>query len=249
MKVLILAGGFGSRLSEYSKDIPKPMVIIANKPILWHIMSHYAYYEHKEFFIALGYKSQIVINYFKRFEHEILDSNEECLKIRILENDWIINFIQTGLHTMTGGRVKRLSKYINDKIFFLTYGDGLSNIDMKKQLDFHKKNKKLVTISAVRPPARFGFLQIEGDEVKSFREKSQLDEGWINGGFFIIHKDFINYIQDDTTFLEKEPLIYASKINELYAYKHKNFWQCMDTQRDKENLEKIIKKINLPWIK
>ena len=226
MKVVILAGGTGTRLSEYTHSIPKPMVKINNKPIIHHIMDHYSKYGFKDFYIALGYKGNIIKKYFKK-----------------KFNNWNINLIDTGKSTMTGGRLKRLKKYLGDETFFMTYGDGISNIDLDKLLRFHKKNQSLVTLSAVRPPARFGAIKIKGNKVKLFKEKSKLDEGWINGGFFVVEPKFLNFIKGDVTFLEKEPLEKVAKKKQLLAYKHHGFWQCMDTKRDKDYLEKIIKKI------
>ena len=223
-KVVILAGGLGTRLSEYTKKIPKPMVKIKNKPILVHIMEHYASYGFNTFYIALGYKGKIIQNYFKKKKFK----------------NWNINLIKTGLKTMTGGRIKRLKKELNNDTFFMTYGDGLSNINLKKLLNFHKKNKKLVTLSAVRPPARFGAIKLEGNKVKFFKEKDKMDEGWINGGFFVMEPKFLNFIKNDQTFLEREPLEKATKLNQLMAFKHKGFWQCMDSKKDKDKLEKII---------
>ena len=225
MKVVLLAGGFGTRLSEYTKTIPKPMVSIAGKPLLIHIMELYAKYGFNDFYIALGYKGDVIKKYFKKNNFK-----------------WKITLVPTGLDTMTGGRIKRLNKYIGNETFMMTYGDGVSNVNLKKLLKFHKKNKKMVTMTAVRPPARFGVIKLKGNKITYFKEKSKLDEGWINGGFFIMEPSFFKYIKDDQTFLEKEPLENVSKINELYAYKHDGFWQCVDTKRDKDNLEKIFKK-------
>ena len=225
MKVVILAGGFGTRISEYSKTIPKPMIEVKKKPILVRIMEHYSKFGFKEFYIALGYKGNVIKQYFKRKKF-----------------NWKINLIDTGLNTMTGGRLKRLKKYIKNDRFFLTYGDGLSNVDIKKLLKFHKKNKNLITLTAVRPPARFGAIKLSGNKVKVFKEKDIMDEGWINGGFFVIEPKFLDYIKGNNTFLEKEPLEKASKEGELFAFKHNGFWQCMDTKRDKDKLEKILKK-------
>ena len=223
-KVVILAGGFGSRISEYTKTIPKPMIAINKKPILLHIIEHYAKFGFNDFYIALGYKGHIIKKYFKKTKFK-----------------WNINLIDTGLNTMTGGRIKRLKKYLKNETFFLTYGDGVSDINLKKLLKFHKKNKNLVTLSAVRPPARFGAIKLSGNKVKVFKEKDVMDEGWINGGFFVIEPKFLDYIKNDSTFLEKEPLEKASKAGQLFAYKHEGFWQCMDTKRDKDKLEKILK--------
>ena len=225
MKVVILAGGFGTRLAEYTNLVPKPMVKLNNKPIIYYIMKHFSNYGFNEFYIALGYKGNVIRDYFKKNSFK-----------------WKINLIETGLKTMTGGRIKKLKKYLDDEVFFMTYGDGISNINLKKLLRFHKKNKKaLVTMTAVRPPARFGAIKIKGNKVSVFREKSKIDEGWINGGFFVMSKKFLNYIEKSSTYLEKSPLEKAAKKNQLYAFKHNGFWHCMDTKRDKDNLEKILK--------
>ena len=224
MKVVILAGGIGTRLSEYTHLVPKPMVKLNNKPIIYYIMKHFSNYGFKEFYIALGYKGNVIKDYFKKNSFK-----------------WKINLIETGLKTMTGGRIKKLKKYLDDEVFFMTYGDGISNINLKKLLRFHKNKKALVTMTAVRPPARFGAIKIKGNKVSVFREKSKIDEGWINGGFFVMNKKFLNYIEKSSTYLEKSPLEKAAKKNQLYAFKHNGFWQCMDTKRDKDNLEKILK--------
>ena len=223
MKVIILAGGFGTRLSEYTKTIPKPMIYVGGKPILFHIMKSYAKYGFKDFYIALGYRGEIIKKFFnKKFF------------------DWNVNLIETGKNTMTGGRLKRLKKYIGKETFMMTYGDGLSNVNLKKLLKFHEKNKKLVTLTAVRPPARFGVLKFKGPYVSYFKEKSKLDEGWINGGFFVMEPEFLKFIKNDNTYLEREPLENISKKKELTAFRHEGFWQCMDTKRDKDSLNKIL---------
>ena len=226
MKVVILAGGFGTRLSEYTKSIPKPMVKINGKPILIHIIDHYLKYGFDNFYIALGYKGNFIKEYFKK-----------------KKLNFKVNLIDTGLKTMTGGRLKRLKKQLGNDTFLLTYGDGISNVNLDKLVKFHKKNKKLITLTAVRPPARFGAIKILGKKVKTFKEKSKLDEGWINGGFFVVEPKFLNFIKGDKTFLEREPLERASKNNQLLAFKHNGFWQCMDTKRDKDFLEQKLKKI------
>ena len=224
MKVVILAGGFGTRLSEYTKVIPKPMVKINNKPIINYIIEHYSKYGFREFYIATGYKGKVIKEYFKnRFKNK---------KIHIID---------TGQRTMTGGRLKRLTPYLKDT-FLMTYGDGISNVNIKSLVKFHKKKKKLATLTAVRPPARFGALKIKKGKILYFKEKSKLDESWINGGFFVIEPEFLNYIKNDHTFLERDPLEKACKRKELNAYIHKGFWQCMDTKRDKDYLEKILKR-------
>ena len=223
MKVILLAGGFGTRLSEHTKTIPKPMINIAGKPMLLHIMKLYAKYGYKDFYIALGYKGEIIKKFFnKKFF------------------DWNIHLIETGENTMTGGRLKRLKKYIGKETFMMTYGDGLSNVNLKKLLKFHKKNKKLTTLTAVRPPARFGTLKLNGQYVSYFKEKSKLDEGWINGGFFVMEPEFLKFIKNDNTYLEREPLEAATKKGQLIAFRHEGFWQCMDTKRDMDRLNKIL---------
>tara|TARA_B100000767_G_C19719207_1_gene516459 strand:+ start:174 stop:875 length:702 start_codon:yes stop_codon:yes gene_type:complete len=225
MKVVILAGGLGSRISEYTKTIPKPMISINGKPLIYYIMEHYAKYGFNEFYIALGYKGEIIKKYFHR--KKVLN--------------WKINLIHTGLKTMTGGRLKRLKKYLGDETFMLTYGDGLSNVNLKRLLRFHKNNKKTVTMTAVRPPARFGAIKFKGNKVSYFKEKSKLNEGWINGGFFVIEPNFLKLIKNDKTIMEREPLEKTSKNGNLVAFKHYDFWQCMDTKRDKIILEETLK--------
>ena len=242
MKVIILAGGLGTRLSEYTDRIPKPMVEIGGKPILWHIMSKYAFYNHKEFFVALGYKGEKIKEYFLNFKSLSSDfsidlkTNKKTL-YEANQVDWKVSLIQTGQETMTGGRVKRLEKYVDDETFLLTYGDGLANIDLNELLKFHKSHGKMITVTAVRPPARFGELAIKNNSVIEFREKPQINEGWINGGFFVIEPDFLQFIKDDYTVLEQEPLRKAASMGQMMAYKHEGFWQCMDTKRDHDYLE------------
>ena len=223
MKVIILAGGFGTRIAEYTKTIPKPMIKISKKPILVHIMDHFAKYGFKDFYIALGYKGNVVKKYFKN-KHK----------------NWNINLIDTGKNTMTGGRLKRLKKYVGNETFMMTYGDGLCNLNLKQLLKFHKRNKRLVTITAVRPPARFGALKLKGNHVSYFKEKSKVDEGWINGGFFVMESEFLNSIKNDNMYLEREPLEQMARKSQLVAFKHKGFWQCMDTKRDRDKLNKIL---------
>tara|TARA_B100000029_G_scaffold480151_1_gene527888 strand:- start:1126 stop:1803 length:678 start_codon:yes stop_codon:yes gene_type:complete len=224
MKVIILAGGYGTRLSEYTKAIPKPMIDINGKPMIYHIMKFYAKSGFKNFYVALGYKGEVIKKFFKKNSF-----------------GWKINLVETGKKTMTGGRLKRLKKYIGNETFMMTYGDGLSNVNLKKLLKFHKKNKKLVTLTAVRPPARFGVIKFNGKFVSYFKEKSKLDEGWINGGFFIMDPKFLNYIKNDSTYLEREPLEKMTKNKQLVAFKHEGFWQCVDTKRDLDKIRKILK--------
>ncbi|MBD1162843.1 NTP transferase domain-containing protein [Pelagibacterales bacterium SAG-MED12] len=229
MKVVILAGGLGTRLSEYTKSIPKPMVTVGGKPIIFHIMKHYNKYGFKEFIVAGGYKQKIIRDFFKK----------KKLK-------WNVKVIDTGQNTMTGGRLKRLKKYLKNEDFLVTYGDGLSNVNIKKLVSFHKKNKKIVTLTAVRPPARFGVIKISNKKVKYFKEKSSLDEGWINGGFFVMSKKVFDYLKSDSTYLERKPFEELSKKKQLLAFKHIGKWFCMDTKRDRDNLNNLFKqkKIN-----
>ena len=226
MKVVILAGGLGTRISEYTRNIPKPMIKIKGQPILLRIMKHYYKFGFKDFYIASGYKGKIIKDYFKNKKF-----------------NFKVNIIDTGLSTMTGGRVLRLKKILKSETFLLTYGDGLSDVNIKKLIRFHKKSKNYVTLTAVRPPARFGAIKLHGNRVKVFKEKSRLDEGWINGGFFVMSPKIFKFIKNDKSYLERQPLENLSKKNKLGAYKHYGFWQCMDTLRDKEILEKKIKKV------
>lgn len=230
MKVVILAGGLGSRLSKYTNRVPKPMVKINNTPIIEHIMSIYKKYGFNDFIIAAGYKQEVIKKYFKK------------------NSQYKVEVVDTGKETLTGGRILRLKKILNNKTFMLTYGDGLSDINLKKLLEFHKKNKKMVTITAVRPPSSFGVMEIKKNLVKNFKEKIQMTQGWINGGFFVIEPRFIKFLRNDYTILERDPLEKASSANELVAYKHKKFWHCMDTIKDKEGLEKLIQQNNAPWL-
>ena len=232
MKVIILAGGFGTRLSEYTNTIPKPMIQVGNKPILHHIMQFYANFGHTDFYVALGYKGEVIKKYFSN-----------------IDSDWNINLIDTGSNSMTGGRVKRLQKFIGKETFMLTYGDGLSDININNLISFHKNHRKMVTISAVRPPARFGALKLKDSEVVSFKEKSQLTESWINGGFFVMEPDFFEMLSSDETVLEKEPLEKVASMKELVAFRHEGFWQCMDHKLDKDLLDEMFNKKEAPWLK
>ena len=229
MKVVILAGGFGTRLSEYTKSIPKPMIKVNGRPIIYYIMKHFYNYGFKKFYVAIGYKGNVLKKYFKKNKFP-----------------WEVNLIETGLNTMTGGRIRRLKKYLGDDRFFMTYGDGLANVNLRKLLKFHIKKKKLATMTAVRPPARFGKIKLNNhNKVTLFREKSNLDEGWINGGFFVLEPKVLSLIKSDKTFFEKQPLELLSKKGQLMAFKHKKTWQCMDTIRDMQILEKLLIKKTL----
>lgn len=251
MKVIILAGGFGTRFSEYTNILPKPMIPIGDKPILWHIMQTYAKFEHKDFYLALGYKAEVIKDYFLNYRSLNADftidlDSGNVLSHQLDQVDWKVTLVNTGNTTMTGGRIKRMKKFIGDEPFMLTYGDGVADINLDELLKFHRNHGKLVTMTAVRPAARFGELELENNIVKSFKEKPQMHEGWINGGFFIIEPGFFDFIDDDSTLLEREPLEKATKLGQLMAYQHKGFWHCMDTKRDHDLLESLWKN-GAPW--
>ena len=231
LKLIILAGGKGSRISEYSKTIPKPMIKVAGIPIIVHIINIYKSYGVTKFYIALGYKGHLIKKFFN-------STNIKKHKLNNIE----LNFVNTGLNTMTGGRLKRFKKYlINDDHFMFTYGDGVADINITKLIKFHFLKKKLLTVTAVKPPSRFGSLNIANDFVTYFKEKSQSDAGWINGGFFIANTKILNFIKGDDTYFEREPMELIAQKRQLVAYKHNSFWQCMDTLRDKEYLDNILK--------
>ena len=253
MKVIILSGGFGTRIAEYTSIIPKPMIRIGGKPIIEHIMEIYAKYGHKDFYLALGYKSEVIKEYF--YNYAFINSNfhinlkdGKVSPYKKNEKDWSINLIDTGINTMTGGRLKRLKEFIGDETFLLTYGDAVTDLNINKVLKFHKKHGKMVTVTGVRPPARFGELTInEKNEVLEFKEKPNTHAGWINGGFFVVQPEFLNYIDSDETILERDPLEKIAKENELVAFLHDGFWHCIDTKRDKDNLEEILNSGNKIW--
>ena len=253
MKVMILAGGFGTRLTEYTDIIPKPMVPIGAKPILWHIMERYASYGHLDFYLALGYKAELIKQYFLNFHSSNSDfslnlTTGQMNTINSSGIDWNVTLVDTGLNSMTGGRVKRLQNLIGNEPFLLTYGDGLADIDINALIKFHKNHGKMVTVTAVRPVARFGEIEISTDNsVKTFKEKPHVTRGWINGGFFVIQPEFFELIDDDSTILERKPLELAASMGELQAYRHEGFWQCMDTKRDKDYLEELWQKEKAPW--
>jgi glucose-1-phosphate cytidylyltransferase len=251
MKVILLAGGFGTRLSEYTDIVPKPMVKIGDKPILWHIMQRYAHYGHKDFYIALGYKAEVIKEYFLNYHTLNSDFTVDLASggvqpLQVNPVDWRVTLVNTGDRSMTGGRVKRMQPFIGNETCLLTYGDGVADIDLNALLAFHRSHGKMVTISAVRPAARFGELKLNGGLVSSFQEKPQLHEGWINGGFFVFEPEFFDLIEGDETLLEREPLEQATKAGELMAYHHDGFWHCMDTKRDHELLESLWEK-GAPW--
>jgi len=252
MKVIILAGGFGTRLSEYTESIPKPMVSIGGKPILWHIMQRYAHYGHKDFYVALGYKAEIIKEYFLQFNSINSDFSIDLFsgKMKIHNTnglDWKVTLVDTGQDSMTGGRVKMMQPFIGEEPFMLTYGDGVADINIDALVKSHENHGKMVTVTAVHPVARFGELSIDDDYVKSFKEKPQVTRGWINGGFFVCQPKFLDFIEGDHTVLEAEPLEQAAAAGELIAYKHKGFWQCMDTRRDKDLLEELWQSGKAPW--
>ena len=238
MKIIILAGGKGTRISDYTRTIPKPMIRINKKPMLLHIIEHYTKFGFKDFYVALGHKKNVITNYFKNFK-----KINKSFKYKIKNKNISITLSDTGQNTLTGGRIKRMRKFIDKtEDFMFTYGDGVSNVNLRKLYSFHKKNNKLITVTAVRPPARFGEITLKNNKVATFKEKPQVTEGWINGGFFVAKHKFFDFIKGDKTILEKEPLENAAKRKQLYAYKHKGFWKCMDTNIDKEVLEQIFKK-------
>lgn len=252
MKVILLAGGFGTRLSEYTGVIPKPMVLVGDKPILWHIMQLYARYGHKDFYIALGYKAEVIKEYFLNYRELNSDfsidlASGDVTPHRMDDVDWKITLAHTGNESMTGGRILRMRDFIGDNPCLVTYGDGVADINLDALLDFHKSHGKMVTVSAVRPVARFGELEIESDRVISFKEKPQLHEGWINGGFFVFEPEFFDLIEGDKTILEREPLEKAAEMGELMAYKHDGFWACMDTKRDRDMLDEMWSMGTAPW--
>jgi glucose-1-phosphate cytidylyltransferase len=253
MQVVILAGGFGTRLSEETELKPKPMVEIGGKPILWHIMKIYSHYGFNEFIICLGYKGYVIKEYFANYFLHQSDVTIDLLKNKMEihksnTEPWKVTLVDTGLETMTGGRLKRIEKYINGEEFFMTYGDGVADIDINKLLSFHRRKKKKATITAVKPPGRFGALVIDGKgNVEKFQEKPAGDGNWINGGFFVLHVDVFKYIDGDDTVWEREPLERLTQDQELVAYRHSGFWKAMDTLRDKIELEKLWKSNNASW--
>jgi len=254
MKVIILAGGFGTRLSEFTELIPKPMVQIGPKPILWHIMEIYAKYGHKDFYVALGYKAEIIKEYFLNFyalnsDFTIDLSTGDVVSKKEQSIDWKVTLVNTGLHSMTGGRVKKMKDYVGKEPFLLTYGDGLSNVNIADLVDFHKSHGKLVTMSAVRPSARFGRIEMHENQVSLFAEKSQTSEGWINGGYFVMEPAVFDLIDGDDSPLEGALFESLSKSGNLMAYKHDGFWQCMDTKRDYEFLQSLLDSGGVPpWL-
>lgn len=252
MKVAILAGGVGTRLAEETEVKPKPMVEIGGKPILWHIMQHYAHYGFTEFVIALGYKGDVIKKYM--VDYCPLNSNlTVSLRTGRVElnggykPDWVVDLVDTGIPTLTGGRIKRLAPYLGRGTFMLTWGDGVSDVDLHALLAFHRSHGRLATLTAVRPPARFGHLDLDGDRVVEFSEKPQTREGWINGAFFVLEPGVMDYIDGDQTPWEREPLERLAREGQLMAYRHGSFWQCMDTLRDKVLLNELWQTGRAPW--
>ena len=254
MKIVILAGGFGTRISEVSHLIPKPMIEIGEKPILWHIMKYYSSFGFNDFIICCGYKQFIIKEFFEDYYLHMSDvtydftSKNNMVVHKNSTEPWKVTLIDTGLNTMTGGRIKRVKEYIGNETFMLTYGDGVSDVDINELLAFHKAHKKMATISAIQPGGRFGMLNIdENESINSFKEKSKEDGGWINAGFMVLEPEIIDYIDNDATVFEQEPLEKAAELDQLKAYRHQGFWQCMDTMRDKELLEKLWISGQAPW--
>lgn len=256
MKVVILAGGLGTRISEESHLRPKPMIEIGGAPILWHIMKYYFSYGFSEFIICCGYKGYVIKEYFADYYLHRSDvtfdfsNKNECIVHNNDAEPWKVTVVDTGLNTMTGGRLKRIAKYVGDETFMMTYGDGVSTVDLDKLLEFHRKHGKLATLTAVQPGGRFGVLDMEHDgSVNRFAEKAKEDGGWINAGFMVLEPKVLDYIEGDGTFFEREPLEMLARDKQLVAYRHNGFWKCMDTLRDKEALEYLLNSNRAPWKK
>jgi len=252
VKVVLLAGGLGTRLAEETEVRPKPMVEIGGRPILWHIMKHYARYGFKEFLIALGYKGEVIKRYFLDYctlsaDMRVDLHSGEIDRYDADAEDWVIHLIDTGQNTNTGGRVRRLRRWIGDETFMVTYGDGVSNVDLTALLRFHKAQGKIATVTAVRPPARFGGVIFDGDRVERFTEKPQAGEGWINGGYLVLEPGIFDYLDGDESSLEIHGLEGLAADRQLVAYRHYDFWQCMDTLRDKRLLEQLWQSDSAPW--
>lgn len=256
MKVVLLAGGFGTRISEESQIKPKPMIEIGGKPILWHIMKEYSYYGFNEFIICAGYKQHVIKEWFADY---FIHNSDITFDFTNGRNDmeihnqfcepWKVTVVDTGLDTMTGGRIKRIQPYIGNEAFMMTYGDGVCDVNIKKLVEFHSQEKKHLTITAVKPEGRFGIMDMSGADVKSFREKNQNDVGYINGGYMVIEPEVFDYISGDDISFEKEPMEQLAEKGQINAYKHDGFWQCMDTLRDKMKLEKMWENKEAPWKK
>ena len=254
MKVVILCGGQGTRIRELTELIPKPMVEVGGHPILWQIMKIYSHYSYKDFILCLGYKGDVIRNYFLQYDLLHSDFTVELGGKRITphtcshdEQDWRICLAETGADTMTGGRLKNIEQYVDEDVFMLTYGDGVADIDIDALLSFHKTHGRIATVTAVRPVARFGELELDGDLARSFQEKPQTNEGWINGGFFVFNRRIFDYLDGDDCILEREPLGRLASEGELAVYRHHGYWRCMDTQRDAEFLNAEWANGNPPW--
>ena len=252
MKVVILAGGLGTRISEETNSKPKPLIEIGGMPILWHIMKNYSGYGYNDFIICCGYKGYLIkeyfANYFLHMSDITFDIKNNSMEVhRKFAEPWKVTLVDTGLKTMTGGRLKRIKEYVKNETFCFTYGDGLGNINISELVEFHKKSKTLATLTAVKPPGRFGSLKLENDHVKEFNEKPDGDGKWVNGGFFVLEPEIFDYIKDDSTIWEREPLDTISKKEQLSAFKHTGFWHPLDSLRDKNQLEEIWDSGNAPW--
>lgn len=254
MKVVLLAGGFGTRISEESHLKPKPMIEIGEKPILWHIMKEYSHYGFNEFVVCCGYKQHVIKEWFNNYylhnsdiTFDFSDGGNITVHNNVAE-PWKVTLVDTGLNTMTGGRIKRVRDYVGNETFMLTYGDGVSDVNITELLKYHQNHGKMVTMTAIRPEGRFGVLDIDDNaSIRAFREKSQNDSGWINAGYMVVNPEIFDYIEADSTVFEREPLERVASEGELVAYRHKGFWQCMDTQRDKQKLEEMWANNVAPW--
>ncbi|MEW6224341.1 MAG: glucose-1-phosphate cytidylyltransferase [Chloroflexota bacterium] len=251
MRTVILAGGMGSRLSEETITKPKPMVEIGGDPILWHILKHYSHYGHTDFVIALGYRGELIKQYFAQYASlsgnlTVHTSRGVIERARHDVEDWTVHLVDTGLETATGGRMRRVA-HLLDGPFLMTFGDGVSDVDLGRLVDFHRSHGRLATITAVRPPARFGHVQLDGDAVAEFSEKPQTGEGWINGGYMVLERAVLDYIDSDDVYFQKEPMERLAADGQLMAYRHESFWQCMDTMRDRVMLESLWATGDAPW--
>jgi glucose-1-phosphate cytidylyltransferase len=253
MKAVILAGGYGTRISEEAQFKPKPMIEIGGMPILWHIMKHYSHFGFHEFIICAGYKQQVIKEWFANYFINTCDVTFDLTKDNqvIVHNrrsePWKVTVADTGLSTMTGGRIKRIREHIGDETFFMTYGDGVSDVDLNALLAFHRRHGKLATMTAIPPVSRFGVIDLDGDRVTAFREKSQADVSWINGGYMVLEPKVFDYIEGDAVMFERQPMEQLAEDGEMMCFRHTGFWQCMDTLRDKEKLEKLWTDGSAPW--
>lgn len=253
MKVVILAGGLGTRLAEETEVRPKPMVEIGGRPILWHILKHYAHHGYREFYVALGYKGEHVKRFFVEYHSMSANMSVSLRDGRVSvhddaqADDWAVHLIDTGIDTNTGGRLKRLEPFLSDGAFMLTYGDGVSDVDLRRLHDFHRAHGRLATVTAVRPPSRFGGLVFDGDRVAEFLEKPQIGEGWINGGFMVLEPGVFRYLAGDASSLESDGLESLARDGQLMAYRHERFWQCMDTLREVRTLQRLWTEGRAPW--